>query len=123
MTAICAAGPPKLSIATRNQTRNASPSDTACRADGVIFSMADICDTPDAPSGRRTGGRPTRLRLQAAPVVAVERPPVPNVDQHGCRRRAETGVKIGRRNGKGASAHTQSPRQASVAQCLDEKPV
>jgi len=29
MTAIWAAGPPKLSIATRSQTRNASPNDTS----------------------------------------------------------------------------------------------
>jgi hypothetical protein len=30
MTAICPAGPPKLSAATRSQTRNASASETPC---------------------------------------------------------------------------------------------
>src|ERR1700677_2962443 len=52
ITAICPAGPPKLSVATRNQTRNASPVETPCA--GRVRERA----TPSTMSGPLLVGGP-----------------------------------------------------------------
>src|SRR6476659_10398678 len=70
ITAIWPAGPPKLSIATRSQTRNASRSDTPCRGTDSPPSAIASSATPGLLHGR---GRPVvRFRLESA-TPGVER--------------------------------------------------
>src|SRR5213596_2701507 len=51
ITAICPAGPPKESAATRSHTRNASPSVTPCAGTGRSPARTEISVMPLAPSG------------------------------------------------------------------------
>src|SRR3954466_8703774 len=70
ITAIWPAGPPKLSIATRSQTRNASRSDTPCR--GTDWSPSAIASSA-TPGLLHCRGRPVvRFRLESA-TPGVER--------------------------------------------------
>src|SRR3954469_19076025 len=70
MTAIWPAGPPKLSIATRSQTRNASRSDTPCR--GTDWPPSAIASSA-TPGLLHCRGRPVvRFRLKIA-TPGIER--------------------------------------------------
>src|SRR6266568_6827032 len=51
MTAICPAGPPKESAATRSHTRNASARETPCAGRGRAPVGTEISVMPLAPSG------------------------------------------------------------------------
>src|SRR6188472_4825116 len=70
MTAIWPAGPPKLSIATRSQTRNASRSDTPCRG---TYRPSSAIASSATPGLLHAGGRPVvGFGLEAA-APGVER--------------------------------------------------
>src|SRR5262245_14385306 len=69
ITAICPAGPPKLSSATRIQTRNVSASDMPWLAVGRTPVVAVISVTKEPSSGCRFRSRALLLELQATPCV------------------------------------------------------
>src|SRR6476646_9810188 len=71
ITAIWPAGPPKLSIATRSQTRNASRNDTPCR--GTDWPPSAIASSA-TPRLFHAGGRPVvgfRLEIAAPGIKRV----------------------------------------------------
>src|SRR3954463_15511597 len=70
ITAIWPAGPPKLSIATRSQTRNASRSDTPCR--GTDWPPSAIASSATPGLLHRRGRPVVRFRLESA-TPGVER--------------------------------------------------
>src|SRR5215213_4585374 len=72
MTAIWPAGPPKLSIATRAQTREASPRLTPCRAVSWRPSVLAAVDT-SVMSGSRLSHRPVVGLIRRIAAPAVER--------------------------------------------------
>src|SRR5947207_1870296 len=72
ITAICPAGPPKESAATRSHTRHASPNETPCAGRGRVPAATEISVMPLAPSGPQLRVPVVGLILAAA-APRVER--------------------------------------------------
>src|ERR1043166_6936134 len=72
MTAICPAGPPNDSAATRIQTRSASPNETPCAGRGLAapFAVSSVTRFPSESGGGRV---PIVLLVLTAAAPGVER--------------------------------------------------